>query len=61
MGHQSAGSLPAGPGERSPTGSHGVSLGLSGMASINNPKETHHAWSLVEAGTQFYGLSLSLI
>jgi hypothetical protein len=39
----------------------GVSPGLSRMVSVNSPKETLQAGSLVEAGTQLYGISLSLI
>jgi hypothetical protein len=34
---------------------------MSGMASADSPKETHQAMSLVEAGTQLYGISLLLI
>ena len=44
--------------EREP-GPSGVSLELSRMASVDVPKETHQARSLVEAGTQLYGISLS--
>ena len=46
--------------ERGPCPS-GVSPGLSRMASVNGPKETHRVGSLVEAGTQLYGISLLLI
>lgn len=35
-----------------------ISPGLSGMASVNGPKETHQARSLVEAETQLYAISL---
>jgi hypothetical protein len=31
------------------------------MVSVDDPKETYTAWSLVEAETQFYDISLSLI
>jgi hypothetical protein len=35
--------------------------GLSRMASVDHPKETHQSGSLIEAGTQLYGISLLLI
>jgi hypothetical protein len=39
----------------------GVSLGLSERESVDGPKETHPGLESVNAGTQFYGINLSLI
>jgi hypothetical protein len=46
--------------ERGP-GPAGFSLELSGMVTVDSPKETHRARSLIEAGTQLYGISFLLI
>jgi hypothetical protein len=38
-----------------------VSTGLRRMVNVDDPKQTHTAWNLVETGTKFYDISLSLI
>ena len=46
--------------ERGPSPAR-VAPGLSRMASVDGPKETHGAGILVKAGTQLYGINLLLI